>query len=62
MGTPDFAVESLRALVEGGYNVVRRDMLPANPIIVRRPPSHGGKWVKLPVQEGYLGRFLEKGP
>lgn len=22
MGTPDFAVESLRALVEGGYNVV----------------------------------------
>ena len=22
MGTPEFAVESLRALVEGGYNVV----------------------------------------
>ena len=22
MGTPDFAVESLRCLVEGGYNVV----------------------------------------
>ena len=22
MGTPDFAVESLRALVEGGYNIV----------------------------------------
>ena len=28
MGTPDFAVESLRALVEGGYNVVVR---PAGP-------------------------------
>ena len=25
MGTPDFAVESLRALVEGGYNIVWGD-------------------------------------
>ena len=24
MGTPDFAVEALRQLVEGGYNVVGR--------------------------------------
>ena len=24
MGTPDFAVESLRALVEGGYNITGR--------------------------------------
>lgn len=47
---------------EGGYNLVRRDTLLANPIIVRRPSGHGGEWVKLPVQEGYLGRFLEKGP
>ncbi|RKV73252.1 MAG: methionyl-tRNA formyltransferase, partial [Alloprevotella sp.] len=32
MGTPDFAVESLRALVEGGYNVVAAITMPDKPI------------------------------
>jgi methionyl-tRNA formyltransferase len=32
MGTPDFAVESLRALVEGGYNVVGVVTTPDRPI------------------------------
>ncbi|MGL5771756.1 MAG: methionyl-tRNA formyltransferase, partial [Bacteroidales bacterium] len=31
MGTPDFAVESLRALVEGGYNVVGVITMPDKP-------------------------------
>lgn len=31
MGTPDFAVESLRALVEGGYNVVACVTMPDKP-------------------------------
>lgn len=32
MGTPDFAVESLRALVQGGYNVVGVITMPDKPI------------------------------
>ena len=32
MGTPEFAVESLRALVEGGYNVVAVVTIPDKPI------------------------------
>ena len=32
MGTPDFAVESLRALVEGGYNVVGVVTMPDKPM------------------------------
>lgn len=32
MGTPDFAVESLRALVEGGYNVVAVVTMPDKPM------------------------------
>ena len=32
MGTPDFAVESLRALVEGGYNVVGVITMPDKPM------------------------------
>ena len=32
MGTPDFAVESLRALVEGGYNVVGVVTMPDKPV------------------------------
>ena len=32
MGTPDFAVESLRRLVEGGYNVVGVITMPDKPI------------------------------
>ena len=31
MGTPDFAVESLRALVDGGYNVVAVVTMPDKP-------------------------------
>ena len=31
MGTPEFAVESLRALVEGGYNVVAVVTMPDKP-------------------------------
>ena len=31
MGTPDFAVESLRCLVEGGYNVVGVITMPDKP-------------------------------
>ena len=30
MGTPDFAVESLKRLVEGGYNVVGVITMPTN--------------------------------
>ena len=30
MGTPDFAVESLKRLVEGGYNVVAVITMPDN--------------------------------
>jgi methionyl-tRNA formyltransferase len=32
MGTPEFAVESLRALVEGGYNVVAVVTQPDKPV------------------------------
>ena len=32
MGTPDFAVESLRCLVEGGYNVVGVITMPDKPV------------------------------
>ena len=32
MGTPDFAVESLRALVEGGYRVVGVITMPDKPM------------------------------
>ena len=31
MGTPDFAVEALRQLVEGGYNVVGAITMPDKP-------------------------------
>ena len=31
LGTPDFAVESLKALVEGGYNVVACVTMPDKP-------------------------------
>ena len=32
MGTPDFAVEALRRLVEGGYNVVAVVTMPDKPM------------------------------
>ena len=34
MGTPDFAVESLKILVENGYNVVGVITMPDRPAIV----------------------------
>ena len=37
MGTPEFAVETLRALVEGGYNVVA---------VVTQPDKQVGRHVK----------------
>ncbi len=45
MGTPDFAVESLRALVEGGYNVVAVITMPDKPI-----GRHGSQLQPSPVK------------
>ena len=39
MGTPDFAVEALRCLVEGGYNVVG---------VITMPDKPAGRGPKLP--------------
>ena len=52
MGTPDFAVESLKALVEGGYNVVGVVTMPDKPI-----GRHGSVLQASPVKQ-YAG---EKG-
>ena len=46
MGTPAFAVESLRALVEGGYNVVAVITMPDKPI-----GRHGSKLQPSPVKQ-----------
>lgn len=46
MGTPDFAVESLRALVEGGYNVVAVVTMPDKPI-----GRHGSVLQPSPVKQ-----------
>ncbi len=46
MGTPDFAVESLRALVEGGYNVVGVITMPDKPI-----GRHGSVLQPSPVKQ-----------
>lgn len=46
MGTPDFAVESLRALVEGGYNVVAVITMPDKPI-----GRHGNQLQPSPVKQ-----------
>ena len=48
MGTPDFAVESLRALVEGGYNVVGVITMPDKPI-----GRHGSVLQPSPVKQYY---------
>ena len=40
MGTPDFAVGSLRALVEGGYNVVAVVTMPDNPWVATKASCH----------------------
>ncbi len=45
MGTPDFAVESLKRLVEGGYNVVAVITMPD------KPAGRGHKIQYSPVKE-----------
>ena len=46
MGTPDFAVESLRALIEGGYNVVAVVTMPDKPM-----GRHGSVLQPSPVKQ-----------
>ena len=46
MGTPDFAVESLRALVEGGYNIVGVVTMPDKPM-----GRHGSVLQPSPVKQ-----------
>jgi len=46
MGTPDFAVESLKCLVEGGYNVVGVVTMPDKPI-----GRHGNQLQASPVKQ-----------
>ena len=53
MGTPDFAVESLRALVEGGYNVVGVITMPDKPV-----GRHGSVLQASPVKEYALSQNL----
>lgn len=53
MGTPDFAVESLRALVEGGYNVVAVITMPDKPI-----GRHGNSLQPSPVKQYALEHNL----
>ena len=54
MGTPDFAVPSLKALVEGGYSVVGVVTQPD------RPKGRGKKLAMSPVMFGnfHLPHFL----
>ncbi len=52
MGTPDFAVESLRTLVEGGYNVVGAITMPD------KPAGRGYKIQYSPVKEYALSQNL----
>jgi methionyl-tRNA formyltransferase (EC 2.1.2.9) len=52
MGTPDFAVEALRRLVEGGYNVVGVITMPD------KPAGRGHKIQYSPVKEYALERGL----
>ena len=54
MGTPDFAVESLRALVEGGYNVVAVVTMPDKPI-----GRHGSVLQPSPVKQYALEHGLK---
>lgn len=53
MGTPDFAVESLRALVEGGYNVVGVITMPDKPV-----GRHGSVLQASPVKQYALSQGL----
>lgn len=54
MGTPDFAVESLRRLVEGGYNVVGVITMPDKPI-----GRHGSVLQASPVKQYALSQGLQ---
>lgn len=53
MGTPDFAVESLRALVEGGYNVVGVITMPDKPV-----GRHGSVLQPSPVKQYAVSKGL----
>ena len=54
MGTPDFAVESLKALVEGGYNVVAVVTMPDKPV-----GRHGTVLQPSPVKQYALAHGLK---
>lgn len=54
MGTPDFAVESLKALVEGGYNVVAVVTMPDKPM-----GRHGSVLQPSPVKQYALEKGLK---
>lgn len=54
MGTPDFAVESLRALVEGGYHVVAVVTMPDKPV-----GRHGSVLQPSPVKQYALEQGLK---
>ena len=54
MGTPDFAVESLRALVEGGYNVVAVVTMPDKPM-----GRHGSVLQPSPVKQYAVEKGLK---
>lgn len=54
MGTPEFAVESLKALVEGGYNVVGVVTMPDKPI-----GRHGSQLSMSPVKQYALEQGLK---
>lgn len=53
MGTPDFAVESLKALVEGGYNIVGVVTMPDKPV-----GRHGNHLTPSPVKTYALSQGL----
>lgn len=53
MGTPDFAVESLKALIEGGYNVVGVITMPDKPV-----GRHGSVLQASPVKEYAVSQNL----
>ena len=54
MGTPEFAVESLRCLVEGGYNVVGVITMPDKPV-----GRHGSVLQPSPVKQYAVEHGLE---
>ena len=53
MGTPDFAVESLRRLVEGGYNIVGVITMPDKPM-----GRHGSVLQASPVKQYAVSQGL----